>query len=126
MVYSSGKGYRNIETAAGFLYAELMEAIDCAPPHVHYAGDGFYCDQEGCSNPAIVTYRVKQGYRRDGTKTSMNTGSLRHFCNNHKRRGDGDLEDCDDNYECIREPASENQPQTEARTTLTAPSVLEV
>jgi hypothetical protein len=60
------------------------------------------CDQEGCSNPATVTYKLKQGFDRSGQPRSlMSGGEIRCFCDRHKVRGDCGREDGDDNYEIV-------------------------
>jgi len=89
---------RNIETAAGFLYADMLTAIDDG--HAYFAGDGEHCDQEGCGEKAVVRYKIKKKFCRDGRVHEQFGTQYRHFCDQHKKRGDCGL-DADDNYEEI-------------------------
>lgn len=87
---------RDVETACGRVYAEHGNALDNGG---WYAGDGVYCDQEGCGEPATVKYEKLFDYGRDGTKTEIhNPPSLRCFCERHSVRGDCGLDDADRNY----------------------------
>ena len=93
-------GHRDIETACGMVYGDLMKAIDDGK--AYFAGEGTFCDQEGCSREAVITYRLKSRYCREGHKTVPIGVQLRKFCEQHKKRGDCALEDADDNYEVIQ------------------------
>ena len=67
-----------------------------------FAGDGIRCDQEGCSNLATVTYRLKREYSRDNPyewNRVISGDRLRAFCDKHKTRGDSGFDDSDQNYE---------------------------
>lgn len=92
-----------MEVAAGMVYAKLMEAQDNALGY--FAGDGKTCDQEGCQKTATYLYRIKQEYcvggGNCGAKKESSWQMHRCFCDDHKTRGDQDLEDNDDNYELI-------------------------
>lgn len=62
------------------------------------------CDQEGCAQPSVVTYRVRneydrQGFARDPQILFPNRLLVRSFCETHRIRGDCALEDADSNYE---------------------------
>lgn len=62
------------------------------------------CFQPGCSEQAIVEYRMKTRYcNRCGKEQGIMTGYEEHrrFCNEHSERGDCGLDDADDNYEEI-------------------------
>lgn len=89
---------------AGFKYARA-----CDDGHAFYAGEGDYCDQEGCANKATVTYRLKKewcsrcGSDKEAIGILGQEGTIRRFCEEHKRRGDCGLEDADINYELIDE-----------------------
>lgn len=93
-----------MEVAAGLLYAKIIEAIEVHGKG-YFAGDGLHCDQEGCSEIATVTYRIKKRYCVGGGNCGQEKKSYsdeyRCFCEEHKRRGDQDLEDNDSNYEAI-------------------------
>lgn len=73
-----------------------------------YSGErGGKCQQAGCSEPAEVTYRLKQEWsaRGDGPLPANVLGQpLRRFCSAHGVRGDCGLEDADDNYERVSGP----------------------
>ena len=89
---------RNVETACGFLYADLMSAIDNGK--AYFAGDGIFCDQEGCSRLAAVRYKMHKLYSRGGLSQNIDPTKpmYRHFCNKHKQGGNCGLEDADSNY----------------------------
>lgn len=98
-----------IEYGAGMVYARLMEAQDRGDGY--YASDGIHCDQEGCSEKAKYLMRLKKrfcvgggncGQEKKNYGTSDRTSDHRVFCQEHKNRGDQDLEDNDDNYELIK------------------------
>lgn len=93
------RGFRNIETACNYLGAAHGEACDDGKGY--FAGEGEICDQEGCAEPATVTYRKKADYCRAGHKTEIpeHRTSVRKFCDRHKHRGDCGLDDADENYE---------------------------
>lgn len=59
------------------------------------------CDQEGCAEPATVTYRLKNQYCRDGHPHEPHRPKITRFCDRHKTRGDCGLEDADRNYERV-------------------------
>lgn len=88
--------WRDVQTACNFL--GYLYATACDDGHAWYAGEGGLCDQEGCSNAATVTYRLKKRYCREGHPTEAR-GEFRCFCDRHDRRGDCGLEDSDSNYE---------------------------
>ncbi len=88
----------NIETACGCAYADLMRAIDDG--RAYFAGEGNFCDQEGCSRESTVTYRLRQSFCRDG-HAAVPRPTVRKFCDVHKKRGDCGLDDSDANYEAL-------------------------
>jgi hypothetical protein len=104
-IHEEGWG-RNVEAAlmaVGYLW---LKAIDDGK--AMFAGEDGLCDQEGCGNPATVTYILKKGFNRDGSKRRLfSTGEYRQFCDRHKHRGDCGLEDADNNYEPV--PAGAKQ-----------------
>ena len=91
------RGARNIESACKFVAA--FHAEQCDDGKGFFAGEGDICDQEGCAQPATVTYRKKSDYCREGHKTEPHAIKIRKFCDRHKHRGDCGLDDADTNYE---------------------------
>lgn len=62
------------------------------------------CDEEGCSNEAIVKYRIKQDHCSGCSRSKEPLFNYtRQFCDEHKCRGDHDCVDDDDNYELLEE-----------------------
>jgi hypothetical protein len=88
----------NIEYACYLVGAEHITACDDGKGY--FAGDGDFCDQEGCGGKATVTYKLKKTFCREGHEAPSD-GAIRKFCNEHKKRGDCGLEDADRNYEKI-------------------------
>lgn len=96
----------NIEYACRLLDADYIGALESGKGY--FAGEDDRCDQDGCENEAIITYRLKNRYCREGHKTEAAPTVLgedailvRKFCKEHKRRGDCGLEDAADNYEVV-------------------------
>lgn len=99
------KTARNVEMAARFVDWFLVSGrengeID-TPNNL-----GSFCDQEGCSKPWTVRYRLKERYGRDGkaippSKWMEGVTEYRAFCDEHKARGDCGLDDADRNYEAM-------------------------
>jgi hypothetical protein len=81
----------------------------------YFAGEDDICDQEGCSDVATVTLRLKQEFCRNGHASDPyehDTRPLvRKFCARHSTRGDCGLEDADSNYEIIA--GDRTQPKVE-------------
>jgi hypothetical protein len=95
------EGCRDTKTAAGLLYSWYVRACDDGKGY--FAGDGIVCDQEGCHEPATVRLRRLASYCNEGHKDQPSDVSLyRHFCEQHKTRGDCALDDADRNY--VAEP----------------------
>jgi hypothetical protein len=100
---------------AGHLPWALIDAQD---NHLEsrnaWAGMQFQCFQPGCSEKATSTYQLKNTYNSEGTPSLAESqryfpdrktvGLIRRFCPLHLRRGDGGLEDADDNYTTISGP----------------------
>lgn len=59
------------------------------------------CDQEGCSEKATVTYRLRHRYTRQHGQRIEGFGMVHivRFCERHRHRGDCGIEDSDSNYE---------------------------
>jgi hypothetical protein len=65
------------------------------------------CDQEGCSEPATIWYRMKNlfcacGVSKEAKHSISDSKLWVQFCERHSTRGDCGLEDADDNYELIK------------------------
>jgi len=103
VVHSTTSG-SSIEAAAGLLYGRLIEAQDNGKGY--FGGDGIHCDQEGCSNKATVLLKIiKQfcvGGGNCGQEIKSHIDHYRCFCEDHKQRGDCDLEDNDENYQFVK------------------------
>lgn len=101
-------GCRNVETGARLVDARLLEA--CDDGKAYFAGEGDFCDQEGCSNTATWRHTLKAKYDRSGNKSEpLPPGEYRLFCDRHKTRGDCGLDDADSNY--LVEPFTPETPQ---------------
>lgn len=110
---------RDIQMACyhvGYLHSKA-----CDDAKGYFAGEGDACDQEGCSEPATVTYAKKKDYcERCGKPSEIvaitlngDRKSLRRFCDRHSTRGDCGLDDCDTNYEVVEGAPSEPRPEDE-------------
>lgn len=82
-------------------FASYRYASACDNGKGHFAGEGDFCDQEGCSKEATVTYKKLNDYCREGHKTAPHFEEVRRFCEEHKRRGDCGLDDADANYQLV-------------------------
>gem|GEM_PF-4475523 len=98
----------NTQIAAQHLAYIYDKAVDDG--HAFFAGIKGKCDQEGCSNPPEIFYKLKnEGCSRCGNKKEAGFEKLdgtreiviRKFCKVHSTRGDCGLEDADSNYEII-------------------------
>ena len=91
---------RNVETACqflGWLHCQATEKGDA-----YFAGEGDFCDQEGCTERGTVLLRKKRNYCREGHSSEVLPGSsLRLFCQRHSTRGDCGFDDGDANYEIL-------------------------
>ena len=98
---------RNVEAACnamGYLHANA-----CDDGKGYFAGEGNFCDQEGCSEPATVTYALKEKFCNEGhphpiasTRLGVDVPTVRKFCDRHENRGDCGLEDADRNYVMLK------------------------
>lgn len=72
----------------------------------HLIGESELCDQEGCTLPSCVTFRMRWLYDNDANPINPYDSDerplIRKFCSSHARRGEGYYEDEDDNYEIIQ------------------------
>ena len=101
----------NIQRAVNILPYLFLKAIDDG--HALFGGswDGYFCDQEGCSNSIDVVYKIKRKYcdvcGMDSDNNASENNSYRCFCKEHAKRGFFYLyngsEDSDDNYELVWE-----------------------
>lgn len=93
----------DIEGAVKMLYAHFAQAHD--EGKMYFAGEGDFCDQEGCKEKATIVYRLKKkfccGGGKCGQEVRMYGDEIRMFCARHSTRGDCGIEDADDNYEII-------------------------
>lgn len=99
----------NIESAVKYLSWLMGQACDSGK--AYYGGIDDFCDQEGCSEKATRTYRLKKEYCNQGCAHEIKYGDkIRMFCDRHSKRGDCGLEDSDANYELVAgQPAEEPQ-----------------
>jgi hypothetical protein len=96
--------YRDVETACAMLPALHAEAIGDGMGC--FAGEGDFCDQEGCAEIATVTFAKHANYCSAGHKTEPHHLTIRRFCERHKHRGDCGLDDADANYRRIEIPTT--------------------
>lgn len=97
--------YRNVESACSYALTVYHSATDSG--QAYFAGERNLCDQEGCAEPATVTYRKKFEYCNAGHQSPVHPiAAIRHFCEKHRIRGDCGMDDADANYELIPEPKS--------------------
>lgn len=85
--------YRDIATALDFSKAEYWRGCDNGREDIPYEQE--FCDQEGCKNKWSHLFKMKE--------VPKDLYPHRAFCERHKRRGDQDLHDRDENYELIHE-----------------------
>lgn len=92
--------YNSVEAAVKYLPMVWGQAID--EGKAMFAGEGEFCDQEGCSDKATVFYKLKKDYCDKGEAHEIKYGDrIRQFCDRHSRRGDCGMQDSDDNYELL-------------------------
>lgn len=89
----------DMENAMAFLSYKAVCAGENGAQY--FGGEGDWCDQEGCSQKATVTYQLKSEFCKHGHETKCERPVVRMFCDEHKTRGDCGLEDADRNYEAI-------------------------
>lgn len=115
--YEDG-GFRNVETAVHMLSGVWFRARDDG--HGYFAGEEDFCDQEGCKEPAIITYRVRREYSRDDPHewnreiAESDRLTVRRFCQRHAVRGDCAFDDADENYEKVEGPDPTPEPEDES------------
>lgn len=99
--------YNKMAYAVQFLAHVYHRAIDDGKAYFAGESEGevAFCDQEGCHQPATVTYKLKKEYCPSGHATDPYEHDprplVRKFCQRHSQRGDAGLDDADDNYEAI-------------------------
>lgn len=104
----------NIEKACILLGHDLWQAQDAG---LAFFGGGEHgaCDQEGCTSPATVFYKLKKEFSREGYEHNPyefdQRPLTRGFCERHSTRGDCGLEDSDGNYERLEGIPSEPHAQ---------------
>lgn len=103
----------DVENCAKALPAQIMQAHDEAK--FYFAGEGDLCDQEGCSEKATTTYRIKNEYcnepHRHGPTEIKDEIVYRMFCERHSKRGDCSFDDSDDNYSIMEGFVVEPRPE---------------
>lgn len=91
-------GASNVQYAAYLLGARHIEACDDAKGY--FAGEGIYCDQEGCAELATWTHKKKFSYiKGTAQKNDYQSPEFRMFCDKHHYRGDCGIDDSDSNYD---------------------------
>lgn len=98
VVFETGAG--DVHWAIAMLQSHYIKQNEPIPYNPTEFWDK-YCNQEGCKNPPTITYKLKNRYCNEGHKTQPYQIELRHFCEEHKIRGDCGLEDADTNYELV-------------------------
>lgn len=100
----TNNGHTSMDYAVWLLSHSYIEALDNG--YGYFAGESDYCDQEGCSNKATITYECKEsGCGRCGNVEAPKwSRPYRKFCERHKRRGDSSLDDMDAHYSAIETP----------------------
>jgi hypothetical protein len=98
LIHEIGCG-SNMNHATALLYWHYCRALDDGKGY--FVGEDDICDQEGCSDPATVTYQKKKRWcSQCGESQEIEDAIvIRKFCGRHKERGDCGLDDADDNYE---------------------------
>lgn len=91
-------GYSNVESAVKALGWEWMRACNKA---ACYAGEAEFCDQEGCSEKALVAFKKKADYCNQGHRNDTNGSNVRMFCFAHSARGDSCHDDSQSNYDLL-------------------------
>ena len=94
-------GHRNMEGAVRLLDHSYIEASDNG--HGYFASEDDYCDQEGCANKSTITYEcVKECCGSCGeVKKPRFSIPIRQFCDEHKNRGNSNLDDMMEHYKQI-------------------------
>lgn len=97
-------GYTSMEYAVRLLDHSYIQAIDAG--HALFAGEGNFCDQEGCSKQAAIVYEcIEDRCDRCGTIEAHDYyRPYRKFCQEHHIRGDSRFGDIDEHYVMIDDP----------------------
>lgn len=91
--------FGKLEPAVMQVASVWYAGIDSLMGYMEFPKD--VCDQQGCSEPSVLTYRLKQIHNRRTQEVGpVPEGEMhvRKFCGRHWQRGDCGLEDADDNY----------------------------
>lgn len=94
------RNFNRIEWALTRILPWLEDDLLCPIENHKMAED--LCDQPGCKKPWTVLYKMKKrGCGRCGNQRDLKDmfNYTRAFCDEHKMRGDSDLDDMDDIYE---------------------------
>ena len=96
---------RDMETAFAMLPGKVVEWGDNPIDGNFLAVEEECCDQPSCNRKWTAEYEVGKLTASDGSwldPADKHFTEYRHFCDEHKRRGDCSREDADDNYTLVR------------------------
>lgn len=98
LVETNYSGHTSMDAAVHLLSHTYHTALDSGKGY--FAGEGDYCDQDGCRETATVYLeQIKEGCGHCGAvKEPEYSRPWRAFCDKHKVRGDSRLDDMDENY----------------------------
>ena len=97
-VLKHSESFGDVKTACGFAYAEYVRA--CDDGKAYFAGEGDFCDQEGCSEKAAHRLVIKTNYCPNCAVPAQHQfPAYRLFCDRHKQRGDCGIDDANRNYD---------------------------
>ena len=98
------QSFRDCETAVHLMYGWFVQQSESKGLSNQDIKKDL-CDQEGCSEKAIIKAYIKKKYciggGNCGSEVKMFDREYLQFCDRHSYRGDCDLQDADDNYEKI-------------------------
>lgn len=101
------RDFGKMENAANYMAWAYISSLELGEGEIEGARKSIedlgLCDQEGCSDKAIVKYLIKsKSCKSCGKKKDFEyEDEFSQFCIKHSRRGDSDLIDSDFNYEKI-------------------------
>jgi hypothetical protein len=99
-------GFTSMRAALMLLGGEWVRAQEPIPLRVIQLEESGLCDQPSCANPSVSKFKLKKEFVRgeEIIRRFAGPGNFRQFCAKHLRRGDSDMEDCDDNYRLLSGP----------------------
>lgn len=91
-------GHTSLNSAVNLLTYTYYEALDNGQGY--FAGEGDFCDQEGCAEKATVWLEktIEGCGRCGGQNVDTFSRPYRGFCEKHSYRGDSRLDDMDERY----------------------------